>query len=63
MILRLSQKLNTKIKAGKLTEMPLGRKSVCGLVMPLVHSGSNPVHHHEQHEVALLVRDVRCWRH
>ena len=37
MILRLSQKLSTKIKAGTLKAMQLDEKSVCGLVVASVH--------------------------
>ena len=59
MIFRLSQKLNSKIKAGALT--PFARpQPVCGLVGSPFRRESDAVHHFEQHEGALLVRHVRC---
>ncbi len=45
MILCFSQKHFTKVKVGKLKEIPLGRKFVCGLISKPVCRGSHSAHH------------------
>ena len=59
MILRLSQKLSTKIKAGKLNNLPLDYESVRRLVLPSIHGESSTVHHAQQYRVFVYLHDVR----